>query len=75
MTLTYLGGMHNNAYFVTEVNRVGSEDETTIEVETMGAEMAHSTRATTVFTWDVSSTIFSNGFESGNTSSWSVTVP
>ncbi len=74
-TRTYLGGTHSNAYFVAEVERVGSEDETTIEVETVGAEMAASVAATTTFTWDVSSSIFTDGFESGDTTAWSNTTP
>jgi len=53
-TLSYLGGTPNSAYFVPEVDRVGSETETTIEVEAVGPAFSHSTHATTTFTWDES---------------------
>src|SRR5262249_14580049 len=53
-SLTYLGGTPNNAYFVAEINRVGSETTTLIEVEAVGREFGHSLRATTTFDWDIS---------------------
>ena len=51
MTRTYLGGTPNNAYFVQEINRVGSEATVTIEVETVGHGFNHSTPATAQFDW------------------------
>ena len=50
--LTYLGGTPNNAYFVGEVARVGTEASTVIEVEAVGLDFGHSARATTSFSWD-----------------------
>jgi mannosyl-glycoprotein endo-beta-N-acetylglucosaminidase len=49
--LTYLGGTPNNAYFVAEVQRIGSEPQTTIEVQAVGQDFTHSIAATTTFDW------------------------
>lgn len=51
-SLTYLGSTPNNAYFVAEVKRLGSELETIIEVEAVGPAFGHSTHATAQFQWD-----------------------
>ena len=50
-SLTYLGGTPNNAYFVAEVDRAGSETATTIEVEAVGPTFNQSTHATASFDW------------------------
>ncbi|MEM7582058.1 MAG: glycoside hydrolase [Acidobacteriota bacterium] len=68
---TYLGGTPSNAYFVAELNRVGVEVETTIEVEAVGVEGERSiTAATASFLWNEMGLIFADSFESGDTSSW-----
>ncbi len=74
-TLTYLGGTANNAYFVAELNRVDMEAETTIEVEAVGLECGRSVHATTTFVWNDQGPIFADGFESGDLTAWSSSVP
>jgi hypothetical protein len=54
-TSTYLGGTPNDAYFVPEVARVGTESATTIEVEAVSPDFRHASRATTTFNWDTGS--------------------
>jgi mannosyl-glycoprotein endo-beta-N-acetylglucosaminidase len=51
-TRTYLGGTTNDAYFVPQLDRVGSELATTVEVEAVGAEGGRSTAATTSIPWE-----------------------
>ncbi|MDM4719473.1 discoidin domain-containing protein [Micromonospora sp. WMMA1363] len=48
---TYLGGTPNDAYFVPQLDRVGTETSTTIEVEAVSTEYGRSTAATTTVTW------------------------
>ncbi len=69
-SLTHLGGTPNNAYFVAELNRVGVEVVTTVEVEAVGLEGGRSSTATTSFLWADMGLIFEDGFESGDTSAW-----
>jgi endo-beta-N-acetylglucosaminidase D len=51
-SLTYLGGTPSNAYFVSEVARVGAETSAVIEVEAVGRDFGHSSHAATSFAWD-----------------------
>ncbi len=74
-TLTYLGGTANNAYFVAELNRVGIETETTVEVAAVGLEHGRSAHATTSFLWNDMGIIFADGFETGDVTSWSSSTP
>ncbi len=74
-TLTYLGGTANNAYFVAQLRRVGTETKTTVEVEAVGLEHGRSVHAVTSFSWDHPVLIFADGFESGDLSGWSGSVP
>lgn len=74
-SLTFLGGTANNAYFVAELKRVGAEDKTTVVVEAVGLEHGRSAHATTSFTWNTPATIFADGFESGDVTAWSTSVP
>lgn len=48
---TYLGATPNDAYFVPQLDRVGTEAATTIEVEAVSAEYGRSAAATTSVTW------------------------
>ncbi|HPQ39280.1 MAG TPA: hypothetical protein PLV45_02805, partial [bacterium] len=48
---TYLGGTPNNAFFVPNIQRIGSEESITIEVDTVGPQFTHSSTATTAFDW------------------------
>ena len=48
---TWLGATGGSAYFVPEVDRVGAEPATTIEVVTVSTLFAQSAPATVVFTW------------------------
>ncbi len=70
-TLTFLGGTANNAYFVAELDRVGTETETTVEVEAVGLEGGRSAHAVTSFAWNDMGLIFADGFETGDLTSWS----
>jgi mannosyl-glycoprotein endo-beta-N-acetylglucosaminidase len=51
LSRTYLGATPNNAYFVTRIDRVGTEAMTTIEVETVGQEFGFSAPDTTTLHW------------------------
>ncbi|RJL30172.1 glycoside hydrolase [Bailinhaonella thermotolerans] len=48
---TYLGATPNDAYFVPQLDRAGTEQSTTIEVEAVSAEYGRSAAATTTVTW------------------------
>jgi endo-beta-N-acetylglucosaminidase D len=74
-TLTFLGTTLNDHWFVAEVDRVGREDVVTLELEAVSPELGRSTPVTTTFAWDVPLDIFDDGFESGDTTSWSQVVP
>ncbi|MET9337331.1 discoidin domain-containing protein [Nonomuraea sp. NPDC003804] len=50
-TRTYLGATPNDAYFVPQLDRSGTETTTTIEVEAVGAEYGRSAAATTTVSW------------------------
>ncbi|NUR91054.1 MAG: glycoside hydrolase, partial [Nonomuraea sp.] len=50
-TRTYLGGTPNDAYFVPQLDRVGTETSTTIDVEAVSAEYGRSPAASTTVTW------------------------
>jgi len=50
-TRTFLGGSPNNAYFVPEIVRVGSEETTVIEVRALGPDFSLSNADTTSVTW------------------------
>jgi hypothetical protein len=50
-TRTFLGGSPNNAYFVPEIVRVGSEETTVIEVRAIGPDFSLSNADTTSVTW------------------------
>jgi mannosyl-glycoprotein endo-beta-N-acetylglucosaminidase len=46
-TRTYLGATPNDAYFVPQLDRAGTESTTAIEVEAVSAEYGRSAAATT----------------------------
>ncbi|MEO1086759.1 MAG: hypothetical protein AAFY88_21205, partial [Acidobacteriota bacterium] len=71
-SLTHLGGTANNAYFVARLEREGNEAQTTVEVLAIGPDGARSTTASNSFYWQDTGVLFADGFESGNTVSWSV---
>ncbi|MGW0069445.1 endo-beta-N-acetylglucosaminidase [Streptosporangium sandarakinum] len=48
---TYLGATPNDAYFVPQLDRAGSETGTTIEVEAVSTEYGRSPAATATVTW------------------------
>jgi len=48
---SYLGSTPNDAYFVPQLDRVGSESATTIEVEAVSTEGGRSAAATTTVSW------------------------
>ncbi|WP_018218837.1 endo-beta-N-acetylglucosaminidase [Salinispora vitiensis] len=48
---TLLGATPNDAYFVPQLDRVGTETSVTIEVEAVSTEYGRSTAATTTVTW------------------------
>ncbi len=48
---TYLGSTPNDAYFVPQLDRVGTEATTTIDIEAVGAEGGRSAPATTTVSW------------------------
>ncbi|MEU5867637.1 discoidin domain-containing protein [Nonomuraea sp. NPDC047529] len=50
-TRTYLGGTPNDAYFVPQLDRVGTETSTTIDVEAVSPEYGRSPAASTTVTW------------------------
>ncbi|NRQ40335.1 glycoside hydrolase [Nonomuraea sp. NN258] len=50
-TRTYLGGTPNDAYFVPQLDRAGTETTTTIDVEAVSAEFGRSPAASTTVTW------------------------
>ncbi len=70
-TRTFIGGTANNAYFVAELERVGIETETSVEVEAVGLERGHSAPAVTSFSWNDMGLIFADGFETGDLTIWS----
>ncbi|MFI6183847.1 discoidin domain-containing protein [Nonomuraea sp. NPDC051191] len=50
-TRTYLGGTPNDAYFVPQLDRVGTETSTTIDVEAVSPEYGRSPAASTTVAW------------------------
>lgn len=48
---TLLGATPNDAYFVPQLHRVGTETSVTVEVEAVSTEYGRSTAATTTVTW------------------------
>lgn len=48
---THLGATPNDVYFVPQLDRVGAETSTVIEVEAVSTEYGRSTAATTTVTW------------------------
>lgn len=48
---TFLGATPNDAYFVQQLDRVGTEASTTLEVEAVSAEYGRSPAATTTVSW------------------------
>ena len=48
---TFLGGTPNNALFVPEINRVGNEQSTSLEVEAVGQQFTASTAASVTIDW------------------------
>ncbi|MET0494679.1 MAG: discoidin domain-containing protein [Actinoplanes sp.] len=50
-TRTYLGGTTNDAYFVPQLDRAGTEPTTTVEVQAVGAEGGRSAATTTEVEW------------------------
>jgi len=50
-TRTYLGGTPNDAYFVPQLDRMGTEPATVVEVEAVGAEGGRSAAAGTTVSW------------------------
>ncbi|GAA0691096.1 discoidin domain-containing protein [Kitasatospora atroaurantiaca] len=50
-TRTFLGATPDDAYFVPQLDRAGSESATTVEVEAVSTEYGRSTAATTSVSW------------------------
>ena len=50
-TRSYLGGTTNDAYFVPQLDRAGTESTSTVEVEAVGAEGGRSTATSTEVEW------------------------
>jgi hypothetical protein len=48
---TYLGGTSNDAYFVPQLDRVGSETSTVIDVETVSPTFDRSAPASVTVAW------------------------
>ena len=57
LSLTYLGGTPNNAYFVPEVPYAAGDSLVTVEVEAVGQDFAPSTHATTTFLWNTAPSV------------------
>lgn len=55
-TRIFLGGTPNNAYFIQEISRTGSEDSVVIEVEAVGPGFTHSSASSAEFSWPEMST-------------------
>ncbi|MEV4612568.1 discoidin domain-containing protein [Kitasatospora sp. NPDC049258] len=59
-TRSFLGATPNDSYFVPQLDRVGSESTTTIEVEAVSAEYGRSAAASTLVGWSTTPPAESN---------------